>query len=185
MGGRLSYIVILALAAALSLTGCAAKAPDTAPMASVHETGAAQTGGESARPGPETVTVTEAAFGTAPSSPEPENVSTPPASMPSPFPSASVPLQAPQASENRRIPSRVPILYYHSISDQPVGIRELSVATKDFEAQMRYLAKNGYTAIDFAELDHFTSFEKPVIITLDDGYADNYTNAYPVLKNTA
>lgn len=79
-------------------------------------------------------------------------------------------------------PFNVPILMYHSINDQPIGVADLSVRVKDFEAQMKYLADNGYTVIGFDQLKNGGQYEKPIILTFDDGYEDNYTNAYPVLK---
>lgn len=79
-------------------------------------------------------------------------------------------------------PRRVPVLLYHSISETPVGVPSLSVTPEEFEAQMRYLAENGYTAIGLDELGRCGGYKKPVVITFDDGYADNYTNAYPILK---
>ena len=85
---------------------------------------------------------------------------------------------AEEAAEKAQ-PSVVPVLYYHSVSDEPVGIRILSVTTADFEAQLQYLLENGYTPI---YMDEYPSlYEKPVIITFDDGYEDNYTNVYPLL----
>jgi peptidoglycan/xylan/chitin deacetylase (PgdA/CDA1 family) len=76
----------------------------------------------------------------------------------------------------------VPILMYHSISDNAVGIADLSVTAKSFEKQMRYLSDNGYTPIYFDQLDQLSQYKKPILITFDDGYTDNYTNAYPILK---
>ncbi|MCR4434425.1 MAG: polysaccharide deacetylase family protein [Clostridiales bacterium] len=76
----------------------------------------------------------------------------------------------------------IPILYYHSVTDNIFGIEELSVAPAEFEKQMNYLKKNNYTVITFNELKNADSMEKPIIITFDDGYEDNFTYAYPILK---
>ncbi len=78
----------------------------------------------------------------------------------------------------------VPILAYHRVGDQA---EIYSVSPADFERQMKYLADNGYTAISLKEM--FTGFAgqqrlpaKPVVITFDDGYADNYWTALPILQ---
>lgn len=76
----------------------------------------------------------------------------------------------------------VTIIYYHAINDVVSGIEELFVTPAAFDSQMAYLKDNGYTAITFDELDNTNNIKKPVIITFDDGYEDNYTNAYPILK---
>lgn len=86
---------------------------------------------------------------------------------------------------------KVPILMYHYVSDPPAGADEyrvdLSVSPAAFREQMTYLRDNGYTPIDLYALS--TAIvgstelpDKPVIITFDDGYSDNYHNAFPILQ---
>ena len=79
----------------------------------------------------------------------------------------------------------IPVLNYHQINDTEKNA--LTVNTEQFEAQMKYLADHGYTTITPADmLDAWESGaelpEKPVIITFDDGYLDNYNHAFPVLE---
>jgi peptidoglycan/xylan/chitin deacetylase (PgdA/CDA1 family) len=50
---------------------------------------------------------------------------------------------------------------------------------------MKFLAKRGFKTITFKDLenvDRTNPNEKYVILTLDDGYEDNYTLAFPILK---
>jgi peptidoglycan/xylan/chitin deacetylase (PgdA/CDA1 family) len=61
------------------------------------------------------------------------------------------------------------------------------VSPENFEFQMNYLKKNGFKVISLDELVESIKSErrlsrKSVVITFDDGYEDNYTNAYPILK---
>jgi len=86
----------------------------------------------------------------------------------------------------------VPILMYHYIRINPnsgdqVGFN-LSVTPSNFSAQMDYLAAHGYHTISpddlgVALLTYSGLPLKPVIITFDDGYADSYYNAFPVLRS--
>lgn len=86
---------------------------------------------------------------------------------------------------------RVPILTYHYIADNPnpkdKARDNLSVTPDKFEAQMQYLAQNGYTPVTLDTLFGIFNSQasvpgKPVVLTFDDGYIDFYTNAFPVLR---
>lgn len=74
---------------------------------------------------------------------------------------------------------------YHSIKyekNNPVRI-----APQDFERQIAWLSRNSYTALTMD--DARTYYEKDcgfpkksVLLTFDDGYEDNYTTVFPLLK---
>ncbi|QEH66988.1 polysaccharide deacetylase family protein [Cellulosilyticum sp. WCF-2] len=82
----------------------------------------------------------------------------------------------------------IPILMYHTVTDIVAKEENNScVETKLFDAQMKTLIDNGYTPINFKVLyDYINGVsglpEKPILITMDDGYLNNYTNAYPIYK---
>lgn len=78
----------------------------------------------------------------------------------------------------------VPILAYHQVGEAD---DIYSVTADQFEYQMEYLSKNGYTAISLKELFDFYDGksnlpEKPIVITFDDGYEDNYLTALPIME---
>lgn len=78
----------------------------------------------------------------------------------------------------------VPILAYHQVGEED---DIYSVTAGQFEEQMKYLQENGYRAISLEDLFQFyegtgTLPEKPVIITFDDGYSDNYLTALPIME---
>lgn len=77
---------------------------------------------------------------------------------------------------------RVPIMMYHAVSDDVWGLEGLFVSPAELENQLIYLSENGYTPIFFSDLDKLSSIEKPVILSFDDGYSDNYTELFPLLK---
>lgn len=77
---------------------------------------------------------------------------------------------------------RVPVLMYHAVSDNIWGIPELFISPSTLETQIQALLEGGYTAITFEDLDRIDEIEKPVMLTFDDGYDDNYTELFPLLK---
>ncbi len=75
---------------------------------------------------------------------------------------------------------------YHQISADG-SADALTVPVQEFTRQLHYLRQEGYTAILLSELvSHIKKGTalpvKPVLISFDDGYRDNFTNAYPVLE---
>jgi peptidoglycan/xylan/chitin deacetylase (PgdA/CDA1 family) len=78
------------------------------------------------------------------------------------------------------------ILMYHMISDHKKNTKfnSLRVKVSEFEKQIKYLSDNNWTFFTMSELiekkDNLS--EKSIAITFDDGYEDNFTNAFPILK---
>jgi peptidoglycan/xylan/chitin deacetylase (PgdA/CDA1 family) len=106
-----------------------------------------------------------------------------------PAPAAEPALHLPAHRPARLV--SVPILMYHRIDVLEPGLpaitRRLTVAPRDFAAQMRWLRRNGFHAVTqrqlFAALEHGAPLPpRPVLITFDDGYRDVLTYAAPVLQ---
>lgn len=82
----------------------------------------------------------------------------------------------------------IPIIMYHHIrsydrEDDPIGTN-LSISEEIFSQHLGYLKDDGYTTITFDSLNKFPNSalpQKPIILTFDDGYDDNY-QAYKLLK---
>ena len=71
------------------------------------------------------------------------------------------------------------ILLYHRIANLESDPQLLAVSIDNFEKQISYLKKK-YSIISLN--DNWDNITKPsVIITFDDGYFDNYKNAFPIL----
>lgn len=81
----------------------------------------------------------------------------------------------------------IPVLLYHRVINDPslAGKHGTYVTTRQLETHLEYLHKNNYTPISFEDLsliDRFDKNKKYVILTFDDGYEDNYTLLFPMLK---
>ncbi|MFC1508175.1 polysaccharide deacetylase family protein [Candidatus Omnitrophota bacterium] len=79
----------------------------------------------------------------------------------------------------------VPIVMYHRINNQ-AELSKLNVSPESFKTQMQFLKKHRYNVVKLEELPDLMKKGalpyKTIAITFDDGYENNYTEAYPVLK---
>jgi peptidoglycan/xylan/chitin deacetylase (PgdA/CDA1 family) len=91
-----------------------------------------------------------------------------------------------KVNENPR--PRIPVLLYHRIDvETDRRWRPFCVSPENFAAQMYWLAEQGYSAIHLGQLlDYYhqdlPTTPKPFVITFDDGYFCNYSQAFPTLR---
>jgi peptidoglycan/xylan/chitin deacetylase (PgdA/CDA1 family) len=85
----------------------------------------------------------------------------------------------------------VPILVYHVINARPAGSSAnpaLYVPVDEFSSQMNALKAAGWRAVTLDQVQAYWTRGKslgpgkPIVISFDNGYASQYTNALPVLK---
>lgn len=87
---------------------------------------------------------------------------------------------------------RVPIFVYHSVRPDFPGEtkwqKAFSVTPEQLEAQLAFLKQRGYTTISLDELARdmergtTTPVERPVVLTFDDGWRNQYVYALPLLE---
>ena len=78
----------------------------------------------------------------------------------------------------------LPVLMYHYISNHANSI---AVAPELFELHCRTLTAHGWQGVSLAEAESYFLHGEPLpeqscLITLDDGYLDNYVHAWPILE---
>ena len=79
----------------------------------------------------------------------------------------------------------IPILYYHSVS--PSADNEVIITPEILKSELQYLEDEGYTTLTLNEASDYLLNNSPIpsksiVITFDDGYMNNYDNAFPILK---
>lgn len=84
-------------------------------------------------------------------------------------------------------PQPVPILVYHHVVPKRKGPPLVVMSIAELRAQLAYLAAQGYQAVTLRRVYNSwtgagTLPPKPVVITFDDGYADQVRNAAPILR---
>jgi len=79
----------------------------------------------------------------------------------------------------------IPVLMYHSIHTIPGN--SLGVPVKQFSEELEWLRHQHYHALSLEEFYQALAEkapipDKPILFTFDDGYSDNYTEAWPILR---
>lgn len=89
------------------------------------------------------------------------------------------------------VPEFIPVLMYHKIPDQPPATRHQIFVTKEnFARHLAYFKSRGLSPITFLDYQDFASGRRklaefprrPIVLTFDDGYTDNYTNLLPLMQ---
>lgn len=103
------------------------------------------------------------------------------------YESLSLPAALPQPARVAKLPT----LMFHHVGDTPPDADEirtgLTVSREEFETMMAYLSQAGYHTVSQRQLFRALFYgdplpAKPVMLTFDDGYRDNFTLAAPILK---
>ncbi len=89
------------------------------------------------------------------------------------------------ATENKD--EKIPILMYHSVTKDRSQIGQYVVAYSELENDLKYLSDNSYTTISATDLiEHVKNGKelpsKPILLSFDDGYYNNYCYAYELCK---
>lgn len=99
-----------------------------------------------------------------------------------------------ETSEQVTVPSgaiKVPILVYHSvrpiIKGEPPLVDYFDISPELFEKNLIYLKENNFSVISFSDLVESLEEKKelpkkPVVLTFDDGWKNQYIYAFPILK---
>lgn len=82
---------------------------------------------------------------------------------------------------------RLPILMYHSVLDDVKRQGKYVILPEELKKDFEYIKQNGYTPILTSDLINYKENkaelpEKPIMITFDDGYYNNYNYLFPLLK---
>lgn len=87
--------------------------------------------------------------------------------------------------------SNIPVVVYHIVrphyDDDSEAVRALAQTPEVFDAQLRHLGEAGYHVIPLSDLTRHLRYgtplpTKPIVLTFDDGWINQYLYAFPILK---
>ena len=83
--------------------------------------------------------------------------------------------------------AKVPVLMYHSFSDDPDMVSDMTIYLGDFKDQIAALKAAGYQPVSYQDLINYVRYgtelpDQPILISIDDGYQNNIDLAAPVLE---
>ncbi len=81
----------------------------------------------------------------------------------------------------------VPVVMYHSMLKDESRHGKYVISPAEFENDLQYLKKHGYTTVLISDLIEYASGgrdlpERPILLTFDDGYYNNYLYAFEIAK---
>lgn len=91
------------------------------------------------------------------------------------------------ASSDKEEGIELPIIMYHSILKEKAKSGKYTITPKTLKEDLEYIQSKGYNTITMTDLINYVYNDKqlpqkPIIITFDDGYYNNYGYAIPILK---
>lgn len=93
--------------------------------------------------------------------------------------------QIAEVTANKAYTADVPVLLFHHFADKGEG--SSTISEKRMISLLTHLKENGYTTVDFNDLKNYVLRgmdlpEKPIMLTVDDGYQSSYDFLFPLLK---
>ncbi len=92
-------------------------------------------------------------------------------------------------SASKREDNKIPltVLMYHNITKEPSMRGKYNIYIREFEDDLKYMSRNGYSPISVKQLADYAYNgtplpDMPVIITFDDGFESFYEYAFPLLE---
>ena len=96
------------------------------------------------------------------------------------------------ARMKKLFPEHIPALMYHKVPDENIDSKHKIYISKDnFKLHLDFLKKKNFTPITVSFYEQIAKGErkvsemppKPIFLTFDDGYLDNFTNVLPLMES--